>query len=175
MFPTKIIRRYFVLLVLAFLPYMSFGQFQSAEIGVDGLTCSACTRAVEMSVRKLDFVDSVAMDLSNTNGQLFFKKRAKISVEKIAKAVTDAGFSVRYLNAVFNFSNVSVEEKFCWTYENEQYQFVKTENKILNGNITLKFIGEKYLSKKEIKKWSAIISNAKGKGCNAKNIYYVTL
>ena len=175
MFSTKIIRRFFVLLFLAFLPYMSFGQFQSAEIGVDGLTCSACTRSVEMSIRKLDFVDSVAMDLSNTNGKLFFKKGGKVSIEKIAKAVTDAGFSVRYLNASFNFNNISVSENFCWNYEGGQYQFVKTEEKKMNGDITLKFIGEKYLSKKEIKKWSAIISNTKGKGCNAKNIYYVTL
>src|ERR1700749_3409802 len=30
----------------------AFAQFSWAQIGVDGLTCSACTRSVEMSIRK---------------------------------------------------------------------------------------------------------------------------
>jgi len=53
----------------------------------------------------------------------FFKKDTKVSIEKIAKAVKDAGFSVRYLSANFNFNNVSVSENFCWNYEGEQYDF----------------------------------------------------
>jgi copper chaperone CopZ len=175
MFCKRITYSVFSLFVLAFLPLLCFGQFKSAEIGVDGLTCSACTRSVEMSIRKLNFVRDVVMNLENTEGKIIFKDSVKIEIDKIAKAVTDAGFSVRYLHASFNFNNIPVSENFCWNYEGGQYQFVKTEDKKLNGVVTLKFIGEKYLSKKEIKKWSAIISSAKGKGCNAKNIYYVTL
>ncbi len=158
-----------------FLPLLCFAQFESAEIGVDGLTCSSCTRAVEMNLYKLDFIDSVAMDLTNTNGEIFFKKGVKVSIEKIAKAVTDAGFSVRHLNTNMNFNDVAVSENFCWDYENEQYEFVKTADKKLSGLVTLKFIGAKYISKKEFKKWSSVIADAKGKGCIAKSVYYVTL
>ncbi len=50
----------------------SKAQFTSAELGVDGLTCSACTRSVELSIRKLDFVKDVQMNLDNTVGQITF-------------------------------------------------------------------------------------------------------
>lgn len=168
--------RYFALTALCVsLRLTTLAEIKSVDIGVDGLTCSACSRSVEMSLRKLDFVDSVAMDLSNNNGRVFFKKMAIFSIEKLAKAITDAGYSVRYLNAVFNVIDLAVDENFCWSYENEQYQFVKVAGIKLNGDVTLKFVGEKYLSKKENKIWEPVVTNAKGKGCKTKNFYYVTI
>lgn len=168
--------KYITLTVLCIvLRLASIAEIKLVEIGVEGLTCSGCSRSVEMSLRKLDFVDSVAMDLYNNNGKIFLKSKAIVSIEKIAKAITDSGFSVRYLNAVFYVSDIEVNENFCWTYENEQYQFVKVAVTKLNGNVTLKFVGEKYLSKKENKKWEPFVTNSKGKGCKAKNIYYVTI
>lgn len=149
------------------------GQFISAEIGINGLTCSVCTRSVEMSVRKLDFIDSVSMDLSNTSGKVFFKEGSKVVIEEIAKAVTDAGFSVRYLYANFNFKDLPPIEAPCWSYRNERYQLVQTESKQLSGNRKLKFIGEKYLSKKESKDWSTALRQVNG--CNGEINYYVTL
>ena len=55
-------------------------QFISAEIGIDGLTCSACTRSAEMSIRKLPFVADVKMniELIPFNGELL---PAKISYQ----------------------------------------------------------------------------------------------
>src|SRR4051812_38883306 len=84
----------------------SSAQFKSAMVGVNGLTCSACTRTVEMSIRKLDFVQDVTMNLENTEGKIVFKENADVDISKVARAVTDAGFSVRYLTAVFLFNNV---------------------------------------------------------------------
>lgn len=54
-------------------------QFLWAEIGVDGLTCFACSRSVEISVRKLDFVDSVVMNLEYTDRKVYFKKERRLS------------------------------------------------------------------------------------------------
>src|ERR1700722_452721 len=87
---------------LTLFTFSSRAQFVSAKLGVDGLTCSACTRSVELSIRKLDFVKDVQMNLDNTVGQITFIPGKQISMNKIAKAVTDAGFSVRYLQATFN-------------------------------------------------------------------------
>ena len=88
--------------------FTSYAQFVSAEIGVDGLTCSACTKSVEMSLRKLDFVQDVQMNLENTNGKVTFKPGALIYIDKIAKAVDNAGFSVSYLHATFSFNSLTV-------------------------------------------------------------------
>ena len=58
-----------------------------------------CSRSVEMSLVKLDFVDRVVMDLNSNQCDLFFNVDKYVSIDKIAQAVVDAGFSVAYLNA----------------------------------------------------------------------------
>ncbi|MBN8695616.1 MAG: heavy-metal-associated domain-containing protein [Bacteroidetes bacterium] len=140
---------------------------------MDGLTCSACTRSVEMNIRKLDFVDSVAMSLENTEGKITFKAGKKVTIEKIAQAVFDAGFSVRYLKANFVFDNLTISNGFNWTNENEQYCFVKADNKILNGETVLIFIGEKFMPSKPYKTWKKKIIECCG--VIKKKIYYITI
>lgn len=148
-------------------------QFSWVQIGVDGLTCSQCSRNVEMSIRKLDFVKDVKMNLENTEGKVIFHEGPKVNIEKIAQAVFDAGFSVRYLKAGFVFNNLSVSNGFNWTNDNEQYCFVKTESKILKGEATLTFIGQKYMPAKEYKEWKKKITECCG--VNKEMVYYVTL
>lgn len=152
-----------------------YAQFISAEIGVDGLTCSACTRSVEMSIRKLDFVDSVTMNLEHTEGKIIFKKGAKVEIEKIANAVIDAGFSLRSLYAVVNVDQLKVANDLCWMYENNTYHFVKIpESKDVNGPVTLKFIGDKFMSKKEFKSWKSLCTNPCKSTAQLSKEYYVT-
>jgi hypothetical protein len=113
------------------------------------------------------------MNLQHTEGKITFKPGAKVDVEKIAQAVVDAGFSVRYLLAGFVFDNTVVSKGFCYPYEESQFQFVKTEGKTLNGETTLKFIGKEFQSGKEYKHWKSdlipVCDKLKGK------ILYVTL
>lgn len=147
-------------------------QFSKVEIGVDGLTCSMCTRSTEMSIRKLDFVDSVKMNLANTNGIITFKKGMQVSVEKIAKAVKDAGFSVRYLKAEFQLTSQKVSNGSCFTYNNEQYKFIGNENNTFTGEKTMTFIGKEFMPPKEHKKWSGKLKEP----CSPdKKTYYVTI
>lgn len=91
-----------------------FAQFVWAEIGVNGLTCSQCSRSVEMSIIKLDFVKDVQMGLESTVGKILFKQGNDISFKKIAKAITDAGFSIRYLKANYSFNNFEgMSREYC--------------------------------------------------------------
>src|SRR5579885_2179698 len=94
-------RAAYLIIASVLLTVASNAQFTQVELGVDGLTCSACTRSVEMGLRKLDFVKDVKMNLDNTNGVITFKEGIPVSIEKLAKAVSDAGFSVRYLQATY--------------------------------------------------------------------------
>jgi copper chaperone CopZ len=154
-------------------PITLLAQFKWVEVGVDGLTCSQCSRSVEMSIRKLDFVQDVEMNLEHTRGKITFKPLAKVSVEKISQAVVNAGFSVRYLQAGFNFENLAINKNYCFPFEGKQYQFIQTEKKILNGEVLIKFVGKKYQSVKEYKHWKSDLIPAcdKLKG----EILYVTL
>jgi copper chaperone CopZ len=151
-------------------------QFHSAEIGISGLTCSACSRSVEMSLRKLPFIDSVSMNLEHANAKVFFKKISIVEIEKLAQAVVDAGFSVTYLNADFTFKNTAVGPDFCFLFENNIYQFLIPEAKTLNGKVILNFIGDKYLSKKDFSKWKPKMMEVCNRATHKKQLlYYVTL
>lgn len=162
------------LLIIAscFISIQSSAQIKWVQIGVDGLTCSACTRAVEMNLRKLDFVDSVSMSLENTEGRLFFKTDKKVNIEKIALAVTDAGFSVRYLKAAFVFKNLDIAKGSTWVYENEQYCFVKAGNKKLDNETVVVFLGNKFMPSKTYKQWKKEIIECCGP--LKKNTFYIT-
>lgn len=151
----------------------SYAQITWVQMGVNGLTCSQCTRSVEMSIRKLDFVEDVQMNLENTEGKVTFKPNAKVNVEEVAKAVEQAGFSVRYLKAGVVFSNVQVSTNFCYSFENNFYQFIKIQDQLLKGETAVIFVGKHYMPGAEQKKFkSEMKPNCKStKGKN----YFVTL
>jgi copper chaperone CopZ len=165
----------YIILIISFLlsSLVSYSQFISAEIGINGLTCSACSRSVELSLRKLEFVQEVQMNLENTLGTITFKPGSKVNIERIAKAVINAGFSVRYLTAVLKTDTaIATSNNYCFTYGNDTYQFVRVTAKSLQNNITLKFIGKEFLSSKEYKNWKEDL-NSQCRG--AKTLYFVTL
>lgn len=148
-------------------------QFVSAELGINGLTCSACTRSVEMSIRKLDFVKDVQMNLDNTKGVITFKPGSKVSIDKVAKAVIDAGFSVRYMQATFKAdSTLHISDNYCLSYGDATYQFVKVTPVDVKNDIVLKFIGKEFQESKEYKKWKG---DLKPMCTGTKSMYYVTL
>ena len=86
-------------MAMMFIFHPGYAQFKEVTVGVNGLTCSQCSRSVEMRIRKLAFVADVKMNLEHTEGRIFFKKGDKVNVDKIAAAVVDAGFSVRFWHA----------------------------------------------------------------------------
>ncbi|MBS1689754.1 MAG: heavy-metal-associated domain-containing protein [Bacteroidetes bacterium] len=147
-------------------------QITEVQIGVDGLTCSQCSRSVEMRIRKLSFVQDVKMNLEHTEGKVYFKSGAKVEVDKIAQAVVDAGFSVRKLKANMLFKNVAVSSNYCFAYDNNNYQFIQTPGQTLNGAVNLTFVGKGYMEKKELKKWQPYMKSNCGAG--SKN-YFVTI
>ena len=160
---------------MIFLPWIAKCQFKSVNIGINGLTCSMCSRSVEMSLVKLDFVDRVVMDLNSNYSEIFFNVDKYVSIDKIAQAVVDAGFSVAYLNAWFDFDGQSISTDGCWNYAYDTYQFLNINKPKLEGKMNLKFIGTNFLSRSEMKKWKTQLSKAKKKICNQNGRYFVTL
>jgi copper chaperone CopZ len=147
-------------LFLALCPFLFFlgaariasAQFQNIYIGVNGLTCSQCTRTVEMSIRKLDFVADVDMNLQHTEGKITIKKNSRPDMDKIAQAIVNAGFSVRFLKADFLVDNSVSVNSGCFTYSGDQFVFTEAPKVPIKGLVKLKFIGKKYLPKSEFNK-----------------------
>ena len=130
----------------------SQAQFETVYIGVNGLTCSQCSRTVEMSIRKLDFVADVQMNLEHTEGKIILKKNKKADIDKVAQAVVNAGFSVRYLQADLVMDNAVTSTGACINYKGDQYVFAEAPKEPLKGTIKLKFLGKKFMPKNELKK-----------------------
>jgi copper chaperone CopZ len=102
------LRFYIVLSVLSICASESFAGLKWVDVGVDGLTCSMCTRSVEMSLRRLDFVDSVVMSLENTEGRIFFQENMPVNLNEVARAVVNAGFSVRFVKLEMAFDDIEL-------------------------------------------------------------------
>lgn len=167
---------HFIKFLIAFVwlcNYKSFSQFVIAQIGVDGLTCSQCTRSVEMSLLKLDFIKDVKMDLESTVGKLLFKEGAEISFNKIAKAVTDAGFSVRFLKAIYTFNNVENATNIKLLNVKEPFYILNDAGTKLSGAIQLLLLGKQFMPKQEFTKWKKAIKRNFGE--ISKNNYYASI
>jgi cation transport ATPase len=158
------LKRFVFILLLVAATTFSHAQIISARVGVNGLTCSQCSRSVEMQLRKLSFVKNVNMNLKQTEGGLEFKEGVKIDFSKIAQAVKDAGFSVRFLTAQIDMSKVQLKEN-TFKINNEIYM-VDAKGAISNTIQNFSFNGNDYSSRKSKKTTPKI---AKGQ-----TVYYVS-
>lgn len=140
-----------LLCIIMSLCFQANAQFETVYIGVNGLTCSQCSRTVEMRIRKLDFVADVQMNLQNTEGKIILAKNKKANMADLAQSVFDAGFSVRYLKADYNFDNQSFTSGPCFIFKGDEYVF-NSPPAALSGKQTLKFLGKKFMPKSEYKK-----------------------
>ncbi len=146
-------------------------QFRSVHFGVNGLTCSQCSRSVEMQLRKLPFVQKVHMDLENTSGKILFRDNSKVVIEDIARAVKDAGFSVRYLDAEFDLLDANQVHDSCFSYQGDAYAVLNPDITIRESRLQLKFIGKDYQPAKEIRNYP----HAGFINCKGNIIYQVAL
>lgn len=143
-------------------------QFRQASIGINGLTCSQCSRSVEMQLRKLDFISKVDMDLEHKNGTLYFKSNRKVDMSAIARAVKDAGFSVRYLKAEINREDIQLSGEGCFKLHGDAYYISEAGNLKEPAVLTLQFLGQEYLTKKELKQYKLPATLM----CKGKTVYY---
>jgi cation transport ATPase len=135
-----------------------WAKVTSVQIGVDGLTCSMCTRSVEMAIKKLTFVEVVNMDLTQTKGTITFKAGQNVNFKQLAKAVKDAGFSVRYLKAIVDDLPVAKNEAI--TIGDNTIKLVNSTSDQTNvKTTTLVLLGFDYMSKKSLKTWQTKYSN----------------
>jgi copper chaperone CopZ len=138
----------------------SFAQFTSAVLGVDGLTCSACSYGTERSIRKLYFVQDVKMELNKNTATITFKKDKDVSIDALVKKVYDAGFSVRFVEAVYHFDQPVTISNNLLKEQATTFYVLKTNTLSLSGDVTMHFISEKYIPKKELVQWKNTLTTA---------------
>lgn len=153
------------ILVFLFMLSATFvrGEFLSAEIGVDGLTCSQCSRSVEMKLRALDFVADVQMNLEQNIGLVTFKKGKPIRLERLGKAVIDAGFSVGYIRAIFDFSDTDITPDGTFSFEGKVYIPVNDKPATLPVVAKIQLVGDDFMDTDSWKKWKPAVKRLQQK------------
>jgi copper chaperone CopZ len=143
-------------------------QFTKASLGINGLTCSQCSRSVEMQLRKLPFVKDVVMDLEQTQGTIIFRENKKVNIEAIARAVRDAGFSVRFVKAEVELSKINLSPTDCFMLDGNSYTILNLKGKAQAPLLRLQFIGKGYMPGNESKAYSIPLNTA----CKGKTNYF---
>ena len=168
--------RFYCLFVTLFLVYSnSKAQYLSIEVGIDGFTCSMCAMSTEKSLRQLSFVEEVKMDLNGGIAKLFLRKDKTVFINKVADKIEDAGFSVRYIHALYNFSEIKIENYTFITINKDEFCFINVENSIVKGLNMIIFLNKKLSSKKEYARWEEWIKKIPQLKRKGDNLYYVTL
>lgn len=138
-----------ITLVLSIFLNIANGQTKTATVSISGLTCSQCSRSVEMQLKKLSFIQSIQMDLKATNAKIIIKKGEKTDFIAIAKAVTNAGFSVAGLDATLNLAPKDVPKNGCFTTVDGKFFVINMPIKNDNSEqLKISFVGKPFTKEK---------------------------
>jgi copper chaperone CopZ len=154
--------------LLALSSTCALAQVKSVELGVNGLTCSQCSRSVEMELRKIPFVRDVKMDLQHTNAKVILKQGKTMDLAQFPKAVKDAGFSMRYLKFAIDLSAVNPGPD-CFEWQHSAFYFLSPLKENHEKTRTFQVIGKGFLPKKE---WAQYTLEKTG-ACKGRKVYFL--
>ncbi len=144
-----------LLLGLVMLSARAMSQFKSASLQAAGLTCAMCSRAVNKSLEKLPFVQSVEPELKTSTFRIVFRDDKDPDFDAIRNAVQEAGFSVAKLNVQTEFHNLKVEKDAHITIDGKVFHFINASSQVLNGEKTISFADKDFLTQKEFRKYAS--------------------
>jgi hypothetical protein len=93
------------------------------------------------------------MSLENTEGRIYVKDVEVIDLKRITKAITDAGFSVRFVRLQFDLRDTRIDKNGVFNFKGQQYQWLQFKGNELPNNVTLILIDEGFLPRKESIQW----------------------
>jgi copper chaperone CopZ len=128
-------------------------QFTGATLKASGLTCAMCSKAVFNALSAVPYVEKVQPDIQASTYQISFKNAANIDPDLMARAVTDAGFSVAKLEMTGNFPETAIEKDGHVMWNNNVYHFVQSSMKTIKGKQTIRLVDKLFVSAKEHKNY----------------------
>lgn len=147
----------------------------TAEIGINGLTCSMCSFSVEKSILNLPYVSKVVMDLNSNIAHIEFNNKEEVNFYSISRKIEDAGFSVGYLVTEINSNHLPVVLNEPFKIGNQSFYILGAT--ILNDpeSIKIKFMGKYFKSKSEGKEDEKKIPLSIKTAYKKQEIYPVTI
>jgi copper chaperone CopZ len=140
------------ILLIASAPLMA--QIKSASLTASGLTCSMCSKAIYKALLKVPEIKGVSVDVEKSVYKVTFKENAKIEIEDVKRAVTDAGFSVASMQIRANFNDVEVSNGYSMILSGNKLLFLAVNKQKLSGEKTVTIVDKGYISDRDFKKYS---------------------
>lgn len=128
-----------------------------ASLQASGLTCAMCSKAVKSALEKIDFVQTVDVDIKRQEYHISFKRNDKIDLDDLNKAVKDAGFSIASLKITGQFDKIEIFKDKLVKVGNQHFRLLNGDMLLLDGEKTLKVIDKHFLTPKEYKKFNSAI------------------
>lgn len=175
---------YILILFFSISTFSVKAQFSKASIQASGLTCAMCTKAINNALQEVPFVQSVKSDIKNSSFNVAFKAGAKVDIDRLKKAVEEAGFSVSSLKLTASFNSLAVKNDEHVTIDGNTFHFIRVSNQVLSGPKEITVVDKNFLAGKEFKKYSAAtkmacIHTGRAEACCSKKpaerIYHVTI
>jgi copper chaperone CopZ len=138
--------------ILALSVGVANAQLTKAELQVSGLTCSMCSKATEKSLRTLDFISDIKVDLNKNIFVLTFKNNAPVNLDMISKKVQGAGFFVNNLKLTFNLANIKLNDNY-FNFEGNTYKLMNGNNQTLNGTVAVTVVDKGFAPPAVYKKY----------------------
>ena len=176
-----------IIIAAMLISFSASAQFKSANLTAAGLTCAMCTRAINIALDKLPFIESVKPDIKTSCFDISFRPGSTINFDAMKKAVEDAGFSISRLAVKTNFKNVSVNNDSHVKLGDKTLHFLKVPAATMNGEKSVLIVDKDFLSAKEYKKYAAAttmtcVQTGKAASCctgsgipSGTRIYHVTI
>lgn len=148
-------KKIITLLVLIISTTAVNAQFKTAMLQASGLTCAMCTKAINNSLEKLPFIQSIKADIKNSAFNIVFKQEANVDIDQLKHAVEEAGFSVGKLKLSANFNHVAIKNNEHVQINNQIFHFLKVNDQVFDGEKQITIVDKNYITPKEFKKFSA--------------------
>jgi len=125
-----------------------FCQTSVIRIGINGLTCSACVKNVEMQIKKLSFVIGIHMDIVGTEAQIHVRNGKEFKLDKLVRAVYKAGFSVRDVKLQLNPKELYFTEDYKFIWSGSEFAILNPNRIRTDLPMNFLWVVKKYLPEK---------------------------
>lgn len=171
-------KRAFLVIMVFVLALQSKAQFIKASLQATGLTCAMCSNAINKSLQKVSFVESVRSDIKNSAFNIVFKQNANVDIDLLKDAVEDAGFAVGRLKLTGTFNAVKIAKDEQVQIGDKQFCFLNANSQTLNGEATITIVDKNFVTAKEFKKISSSTKmncQLSGNASTNTRLYHVTI
>lgn len=153
----------------------SYAQISKAEIIATGLTCSMCSNAINKQLKAMPEVEKVMIDLNNNTFVVNLKNNSLVTPQMLKSNIEKTGFFVGSMILTMDVNKVEPKDNSSFKNASGTYVFVNPDEKAANEKWRLKVLNSGFVTKKEYKQSTKLLSKYIGFGTQEGTYYVKTI